>query len=265
MPAMIAHAVRKIRYLTGLFMSIENWYVAFPDYFGLLTGAETTYTLRNGGRLKVAANVRAWATICAIYWLKAFNPVGYEIREGDVVVDIGAEFGIFSVFAATNARNVKVYSYEPHPQNFESLTENVRINGLQANIYSFKLAVAGQHGIGKLYIDARDPSSHSLTRQLEDWVPVDFVTLQEVFESNKIERCDLLKLNCEGAEYQILRNTPREYLQRIRKMAVQCHPIEFTPDADPEGLKRFLEDMGFEATLAGAPSLYCYARNTSTS
>ena len=213
---------------------------------------EVVYFLRNGVKFKVRANMQEWAPICSIHSLKVYTPGRDEIQEGYVVIDIGAQFGAFSIFAAKAARNVKVYSYEASSANFELLRENIKKKNL-GNIKPFHLAVAGRSNERQLFIDEKHAASHSLWRQLENWELVHCVTLKEIFDSNKIEVCDFLKVNCEGAEYEILFNTPKEYLKKIRKMAIQCHGHEFAPNADPEGLRRFLEDTGFEATLAGTP------------
>ncbi len=260
MLAKLVHATRRLKYFIALIKTIKNWHIACLDYFRLLRNTEVVYVLRNGIKLKVRANIQEWAPICNIHSLKVYTRGRAEIQEGYVVIDIGAQVGAFSIFAAKAARNVKVYSYEASSANFELLRENVKMNNLE-NIKPFHLAVAGRSGESQLFINEKHAPSHSLSRQFENWEPVHCVTLKEIFDSNKIEGCDFLKINCEGAEYEILLNTPKEYLEKIRKVAIQCHGREFVANADPEGLRRFLEHTGFEATLAGTPSLYCYAAN----
>lgn len=47
---------------------------------------------------------------------KVYNPIGFEIHQNDIVIDVGANVGIFSMFAST-IKGVHVYSFEPHPLN----------------------------------------------------------------------------------------------------------------------------------------------------
>ena len=51
-------------------------------------------------------------------------------------------------------------------------------------------------------------------------------TLTEIFDTYQVDRCDFLKLDCEGAEYEILLNLPITYLQRVSRIALEWHGVE---------------------------------------
>ncbi len=75
---------------------------------------------------------------------------------------------------------------------------------------------------------------------------VTLITLDDVFERFDVKQCDLLKLDCEGAEYDILFAAREETLAKVRNIALEYHVgLE---DYSPEELKTFLQRQGFEIT-----------------
>jgi len=76
-------------------------------------------------------------------WLyREYLPDWDWIRKTDVVIDIGAYVGTFSVLAAWLAPRGRVFAFEPNPENFGFLSKNVQANGLD-NLVPYHLAVAG--------------------------------------------------------------------------------------------------------------------------
>jgi len=227
--------------------NFRNWHTFFFDYFGILKNREVVYSLRNNIKFKARAGKHEEDIINDIWVTRTYTPVGDEIREGDTVIDIGAHIGVFSVLAATRARDVTVYSYEPFPDNFNLLKENIRLNHLE-NVKPFPLAVAGSGGRRKLFIWEEDSCGHSLLGAGENYIEVDCITLPEIFEWNNIETCSFVKIDCEGAEYEILFNTPEEYFSRIKRIFIEYHAYAGKGRYSPSGdeLVTLLKDRGFE-------------------
>ena len=73
----------------------------------------------------------------------------------------------------------------------------------------------------------------------------DLDTLQQIFDRHGITRCDFLKMNCEGAEYEILYRTPPEYLRRVERIALEYHAVEDKTRL-ARGLAAFLVAHGIE-------------------
>ena len=71
---------------------------------------------------------------------------------------------------------------------------------------------------------------------------VECITLENIFDENRITNCDLLKLDCEGAEYDILMNTKKEIFEKIKLISLEYHNII---NHDGYELKKFLEIVGF--------------------
>jgi FkbM family methyltransferase len=93
-------------------------------------------------------------------------------------------------------------------------------------------------------------------------VVVSATTIESVFLGHSVERCRLLKVDCEGSEYDILTKVPDEVLDRVDNMIVEVHP---TRKGVPATLKRVLEERGFEVAERphgnGCSDLYCRRRN----
>jgi|GEM_PF-1325130 len=178
-------------------------------------------------------------------WVSGFySDLGYNIRNGDVVVDIGANIGVFAIYAATRGHDVRVYAYEPFPDNASWMRKNITGSGID-NIRLCEQAVAGAAGKRFLQVDAAWIKHHlSLEASpIENGVPVDCVTLDQVFQMNNIERCSLLKLDCEGSELEILKNASDDVIRRVSRIVGEQHYDDNT--AQVGEFRELLERRGF--------------------
>jgi FkbM family methyltransferase len=158
---------------------------------------------------------------------REYNPLGYEIKPYDTVVDIGGNIGVFAVLAARTAK--RVISVEPSSRNCRLMQDNVRLNRL-TNIEIVQGAVMDRSGQGALSLSG--PGYHSTTFKKSDKSEtVRFVTLAELFDTFAIDRCDFLKVDCEGAEFPIFRNLEPSLWPRIHRIALEWH-AESNADAD---------------------------------
>jgi len=145
-----------------------------------------------------------------INWLKS------TIKEGDVFVDIGANIGIYSVYAAKLANKVKVYSFEPHKPNFITLMDNIVRNGLHESISPISIALGNSCDVIKLnYHSLVSGSSNSqlghkrtageegeFTPQFEEIVTS--ITLDDLISKGAIVAPTVIKIDVDGNEILIL-------------------------------------------------------------
>lgn len=135
----------------------------------------------------------------------------YQIPKNlKTVIDIGAHIGGTSILCAT--KGATVYSYEPEKENFKLLLENTKLNRVENQVHCFKKAV-GKIGKRKLYLTSNNSGMGSLYRKKGEFEEVETVTIQEVFKN--ISHCDLLKIDCEGAEYEFIKDIPFEKVDQI--------------------------------------------------
>lgn len=171
----------------------------------------------------------------------------YEINEGllddtGIMIDIGANIGSVSVFAASLGDKVKVYAYEPEPHNLELLEQNVQLNGLEKQIRVFDQAVWSHSQ--KLKITDGSGSSEIADKGQT----VEATRLVDIFADNRIANCDLLKLDVEGSEYQIIPATPIEILRKIKHLRMEFHK---PPEAVQFGLLVYILAQVFNLHIVG--------------
>jgi FkbM family methyltransferase len=159
----------------------------------------------------------------------------FEIPDNSIVVDIGAHIGLFSLMASRIAK--RVYSFEPEPENFNLLLTNINLNSIK-NIEAINKAMSKKTGKAKLHVSDYDESECSLGSKGIDVVTI---SLKDFFDTYDIKKIDFLKMDCEGSEYDIIMNTPKEYLERIGKISMEVHKTNMFI----EDISKFLSKNGF--------------------
>ena len=160
----------------------------------------------------------------------------------DTVVDIGANIGLFSIRAAPLAR--RIVAYEPLPDHFRILRANLADPRFR-HVTPVEKALSGTRGPVDLWVSP-NPGGHSLLREVAQGstpLRVEAVTFREIFADHSIERCDLLKLDCEGAEYDSLAAMPEDLWPRIDRIHLEFHPGPAGWDAGK--LTALLQGRGF--------------------
>lgn len=163
-----------------------------------------------------------------------------EFGAGDVILDLGANEGMFSILMSKLFPLARIIALEPVPRTYYQLMRNIGLNGatnLEAynvgvgrpNQYTSTLNVSKDFSGGSTSLCAYNPDHHDKTE-------VSVMSLDEVFRMYNIERCKLLKVDVEGAEYEVL--YPSTILPRVDNMVFECHynrRLEFA-GRRPDGL-----------------------------
>jgi FkbM family methyltransferase len=130
--------------------------------------------------------------------VKHFSP-----KMGDIVIDVGAAFGFYTILASKRVgQQGKVVAIEPQPDNFEMLNRNIRLNKL-ANTTTLNYAVSSKKTTLKLY------STYSVIKEragqnLQSYIEVRSDTLDNLLRRVGIDRVNWIKIDVEGAEYEVL-------------------------------------------------------------
>ena len=197
--------------------------LAFALFFSFLSERYVTFITNKNVKFRGRINSLDYLMIKETYIDRCYYRPGFEIKENDTIIDIGAQIGSFSIYAAQEAPRGIIYAYEPESDNFLLLSHNVRINNCN-NVKIYKRAVGLK---GKGYLNcSTNVAGHSLSNILNPSRKteiVECVSLQNIFESHDIHRCNFLKIDAEGCEYDILLNLPDNFFARIDKIVFEYH------------------------------------------
>jgi FkbM family methyltransferase len=156
-------------------------------------------------------------------WLDEYGLSRIEFERGDIVVDIGAHVGIFAIYLAKRYPDISILAFEPDPVNFSNLLANIGVNGVD-NVIPHRLAVTGD---GRPFTLDRPPDNSAAAggyyAQHEGYAraTADSITLDQIFDRYAIRRCKLLKIDCEGAEHEILPGS--SVLDRVQWLSGEFH------------------------------------------
>jgi len=171
----------------------------------------------------------------------------YDPGEGDVIIDIGAHIGTFSLLAATKAKSGLVYAIEASEDTFNMLKINAALNN-SSNISVHHLAISDKDGTCTLYHDTGN-WGHSTVKQLSRYSEtVEASTLSSFMDRNGITKCHFMKLNCEGGEFPILLSTPADVLGRFGTILVLYHGDLWANNTEND-LTAHLEASGFRCEI----------------
>jgi len=247
------HLLHKIYGGLRIIQVCRDWPKWFQEYFvGLNDGLVGRYRMRCGIDLYTRHNQSDFHMIDEIWAYRKYDYFGYRATAGEVVVDIGANIGTFSLYAARVCGASRVISFEPFADNYSMLCKNVEENQL-CNVTCVNQAVAGNRGLRTLRLDPVDCGSHSIiTGTFGGGVDVECCTLGDVFQRFSLSQIDYLKMDCEGAKYDILENATSR-LQQIKRISMETHT---TADRKAEDLEKLLRAYGFEVRLFDGSRLY---------
>lgn len=205
---------------------------------------------------------------------------GIRLHDGATVVDVGGNIGLFTLFAHYEAKNVKVFAFEPAPPLFELLSRNVAEHEVDARLFNIGIAdteteaaftfYPRSSGMSSFHPD-KEEEKHNLRTIIanqqkagadaevaglaasEDLLDVRFEAIEftatlrplsAVIREQGIERIDLIKIDVQRSERQVIDGIADEDWPRIQQMVLEAH------DADGEvgRLVELLRGRGFTVT-----------------
>jgi FkbM family methyltransferase len=187
-------------------------------------------------------------------WQIHFHDV-YPLRPSDrVIVDAGANIGLFTCWAASQNPDSRVFAVEPSAGSFKRLQEHVRLNGFENRVVLFPLALSSTAETVWLSEDASASQMHHVSRERTGHaVPVPAVSLAALISRLAEPIVDFLKIDIEGSEYDVLLSTPKAELARIRRISVEYHQPP-TPGLTKGHLMQHLSACGFRSVVDRNPA-----------
>jgi len=153
-------------------------------------------------------------------------------KDGNVFIDLGSHIGTWSVLMGVKNPTFKIYSYEAIPNNYEIIHKNIELNKLN-NVMPFLLAVSDRSDeIIKIYHnDESTPfnSQHRFIGSMEgssdDYYATPSISLNDIFKNNNIDRCRVIKTDCEGCELKAFASLTPDNINKIDYVIGEYHPF----------------------------------------
>jgi amino acid adenylation domain-containing protein/FkbM family methyltransferase len=208
-----------------------------------------------------------------IFERASYRRSGIVIPNGGVVIDAGANIGMFALWASDQADSVAVYAIEPLPPTYELLRTNFEIHGLRGaplrvavgaadeyatfqffphdTIFSGRYAGASERQIVATLLEREQ--DHVPRASLDELLDDRMVTqefrcrvrpLSDILEELSIKQVDLLKIDVEKAERDVIRGIKRRDWKRIRQVVAEVHDHETATE-----MAGTLESLGFSVSL----------------
>ena len=235
----------KLRIFLNSRKVFKNWYIYPNLYYKRNKNVHAIFETRNNLKIKIRVNSTDLMALTNVWMINEYEVEKLNIKNNDVIMDIGAHIGLFSLLVSKFCYSGKIFCFEPNQENFDMLTSNISYNKLE-NIIPFNLAVTKNESEVKLFLDD-DQSAHSIFQNGKDAITVKSISLEKIFDRNNIDFCKVLKLDCEGAEYEIIDSLPKEYFNRIKNIIIEYHYADSKPELVRELISK-IKNEGFQIT-----------------
>ncbi len=195
---------------------------------------------------------------------------GITIRENDVVFDVGANIGLFSLYVALNFPGTQLYAFEPLKPIYDALSINTSLYDINVRTFNFGLsaadeevefvyyqhnsALSGRYAIEGVEKDVvrnfikNDSASDQLTESelesmIEDRISGNAYNcrvrrLSDVIEENNITHIDLLKIDVEKSELDVIMGIDDRHWPIVRQVVIEVHDIDSRGDKIAEMLSK---------------------------
>lgn len=191
------------------------------------------------------------SVVSEIFLLREYAPIEPALKAAQtVVLDIGGHKGYFALYVRALNAEVPVLAYEPEEVNFAAFKRHLELNKVPG-VTVKNAAVAQEEGTLLLNV-SEDSHNHSIVVSPGTTVQkkVSATTLEKIV--SKFERVDVLKMDIEGAEFQIFENASDGVFEKLHTVFLEYH--EYGPEMKAERLEHLFKQHGF--SVKKMPSKY---------
>ena len=232
----------RLRYARKIPSTYRNWWALLLPKLGVSVVLET----RNGLRYLVRPGTTDLAVVNEAVMLNPYLAAGYlTLPEDGVVLDVGANVGDFTMQAARNCPRGRVIAVEPVSEHARMIALQTLLNRVE-NVVCVPVALGNREGEIEIHIEGGHSSAYWGEGKSEK---VRLTTLAQLLLELRIERVTLLKLDCEGAEWDIL-PAAEEILPRIQQICMEFHCDR---DWTQEKLASWLRERGYKVWHTPGP------------
>jgi FkbM family methyltransferase len=174
---------------------------------------------------------------------------GNRIRKGDVVLDCGANVGVFAR-KALGAGAAKVIAIEPAPENLECLRRNFSPEIASGRVVIYSKGVWNQEEVLKFAVDPNDSAKDSFVRAINspNFISVPVTTIDKMVVELDLPRVDFIKMDIEGSEQKAIAGAEQTIKRFHPRMALCIYHLQEDPVMVPKLVRAMVPTYGFEQT-----------------
>lgn len=191
---------------------------------------------------------------CEIFVEKEYDwpDLGFQ---PETIVDVGANIGLFALRMTQRHPQAELFCFEPFPPNFSRLENLVEGNDIKA-IKRWKKGISNLSGHAQLYVHDKNSGGHSIVSELRVKdsrnVEIELLALSQVFDLIDRPHIDILKLDCEGAEKDIILSLTPDIAEKIQAIVFEPSPHLYTTSL----LTGHLSTLGYQ-TMGKHGLVFC--------
>ena len=189
--------------------------------------------------------------------INASNFYDYILKDAQdlTILDLGANIGLFSLYASDIAR--KIYAFEPTPRHYHVLQS---LTSQYQNIHTYQIAVGSTNGIIDFYINDENSTMNSLQNMYGTKIPVQSLRLKNILQHIGESSIDFVKCDIEGSEMVALTQaTLAPVADKIDCWFVEVHATSTDLFDNKDALKAIFESVGYTVQDDYRPdALFCY-------
>ena len=222
-----------------------NYYYSKWKIFRLLSnydqfyaGEQYNYNFRVGYNISVNDGLSASHIFSEIFINEC-----YPIKKSNkkrLIIDVGANVGFFTFYALMKSPNVDIISIEADPKNYNVLKKNISTNNLDDQVQLLNNAVCSKKGEIIFHSSLKNSGWSSLYKTRgaveSESINICAITVSEILSTFKVNTVDILKIDIEGAEYDIILND--NFLDRYK-----VKQIYIEADKNPRDVRFSFEEL----------------------
>ena len=203
--------------LIGIFKYARNPIII--TFFYILRRNPKEMHTKHGLIIKPSSNPHDIITFVVVFCKKDYG----EVKRGAIVIDVGANIGLFALEALKQGAKL-VECFEPCTESFNLLKKNIKINGFEKNVKLHNKAVSSEDD-QTVWIPISSSPYNKISEVVDNsdnkFKKIQTVSLEKCLES--YDEIQLIKMDCEGAEFKILPSLSAKFLDKTNEIRMELH------------------------------------------
>ena len=193
-------------------------------------------------------------------WIDSFQP---NNSENIVFWDIGANIGLYSIYAAVKFKDIEIISFEPSTSNTRTLSRNIYINNLESKISIFPLALSDKENVLSYFNETKFSEGGSISNfnsnidyrgeiveenQIKNKYNLFGTSIDNLILNKILKVPNYIKIDVDGIEHLILKGAENLLKnQNLKELSIEMNPDYLKQF---ELINRFMEENNFKQIVS---------------